>query len=366
MNKELERVERKLFQVLPLRTDIIPKYIDIDTKTIIELSDLKNKNNYLNNIEILKYEIWDKYFKMDKKIFKDKNGYTFNYTIQTDLIGCSILFYKVVDVVEKKDEFLYFEDFKKEKISELKKNYNFVYADPGKSQLLYMMDDHKNIMKYTNKRRCFETQRTKYQTILERMKIQFNIKYIESQLSRVNSKTTNFIKFKQYIKVKNEINEKLIKFYVKEIKHRKFKFRKQINKQRSEQKLINEIKEKFTIENKKPLFLYGSWNITKQQRNFISTPNIGIKRLINNNFKLLTLDEFRTSCLNYRTEERIKNKRDDKTNKLIHSVLILTENNKEIGCINRDRNAVLNYKKIVDNYIETGERLHRFKRGVEI
>ena len=36
--------------------------------------------------------------------------------------------------------------------------------------------------------------------------------------------------------------------------------------------------------------------------------------------------------------------------------------NKRNGCINRDNNAVLNMKKIVLNFFETGKRLERFKR----
>ena len=39
----------------------------------------------------------------------------------------------------------------------------------------------------------------------------------------------------------------------------------------------------------------------------ISSPCLGLKRLLNNNFKMLVMDEFRTSCLNYRTNEKIEN-----------------------------------------------------------
>jgi hypothetical protein len=72
-------MNKKQYQILPLRTDIIPKYIDIDTKVIIELSDIKDKLKYLNDINNLKHEVWDKYFNMNNKIFKDKGKYKFNY-----------------------------------------------------------------------------------------------------------------------------------------------------------------------------------------------------------------------------------------------------------------------------------------------
>lgn len=96
MNIELEKMNKKQYQILPLRTDIIPKYIDIDTKVIIELSDIKDKLKYLNDINNLKYEVWDKYFNMNNKIFKDKGKYKFNYHIQTDAVGTSICFVKKI------------------------------------------------------------------------------------------------------------------------------------------------------------------------------------------------------------------------------------------------------------------------------
>ena len=368
MNIELEKINKKQFQILPLRTDIIPKYIDIDTKIIIELSDIKDKLKYLNDINNLKYEVWNKYFNMDNKVFNDKGKYKFNYHIQTDTIGTSVCFVQKIkksehSIIKKIEEFLYMEDFNKDEIKKLKDEYNFVYCDPGKNQLLYMMDDNQNKLRYTKNQRVHEIERRKYQNILEKMKKDENINEIEKKMSELNSKTCNFDKFIEYIKLKNEINEGLKSFYVDNIKHRKFKYRKYVNKQRSESKLLNNIKNKFTIGDKKPLLIYGSWNITKQQKNFISTPCIGIKRLINKQFKILTLDEYRTSCICNRDNTRIKNMRDKLTNKKIHPVLILTEKNADIGCINRDFNAVLNFKKLVDFYIINEDRPLIFKRG---
>ena len=38
-------------------------------------------------------------------------------------------------------------------------------------------------------------------------------------------------------------------------------------------------------------------------RNFISTPNLGIKRKLQERFEVYNIDEFRTSCLHYKTED---------------------------------------------------------------
>lgn len=53
--------------------------------------------------------------------------------------------------------------------------------------------------------------------------------------------------------------------------------------------------------------IIGDWSIGKQMRNFISTPNLAIKRKLKTQFQVFNIDEFRTSCLNYITEESCKN-----------------------------------------------------------
>ena len=69
MCKELEKNETKMFQFFPLRNQCIPKYISVDSKTLVELFIEKYKNEYLSNIETYKNELWSKIFKLDNKIF---------------------------------------------------------------------------------------------------------------------------------------------------------------------------------------------------------------------------------------------------------------------------------------------------------
>ena len=82
--------------------------------------------------------------------------------------------------------------------------------------------------------------------------------------------------------------------------------------------------------------------------------------MLNKHFKIYNVDEFITSCLDYRTEKKNTNAKvitkDGKTKKL-HSVLVSTIPNLESsGCKtsyqNRDRNSVLNIRKIVKMWFE--------------
>ena len=385
MNLELENIGKKMFSPIPLRRSLIPKFIYIDTVAIIELSNLTNKTQYYKNV--IKYQefIWSKYFNFNNKIFKNRNNYVFNYTIQTDGIDTSITF-KRKDLKDENgrnkkprkqtnniEEFKYLENYKQFELLEIKNNNNIVYCDPGKCRLLYMLDERKNkILQYTNKQRVYETQRLKYSNIREIMKKESGIEEKEKVLNNCNSKTCKLEVFKKYIKTKELLSNEIENYYSNE-KFRKFRMRVFINTKRSEQKLINTIKNTYTTnkvynkeKKKKPLIVIGNWCISHQMRNMMSTPCIGLKRLLNNNFKMITMDEFRTSCLNYINEERVENMKDKKTGKKIHSVLILKEKEKVIGCINRDRNAVYNYKKIFNSYINTGVRPERFDRSYKL
>ena len=74
----------------------------------------------------------------------------------------------------------------------------------------------------------------------------------------------------------------------------------------------------------------GDWRIGKQMRNFISTPYLPLKRKLQPQFQVYNIDEFRTSCLSYKTEEPCKNlylkfKADTKQKvRKIHSILTIS------------------------------------------
>jgi hypothetical protein len=133
----------------------------------------------------------------------------------------------------------------------------------------------------------------------------------------------------------------------------------------------NLIKKKF---GKNLNIAYGDWSMTKQMRHFISTPNLGVKRKLKETFNVFNIDEYRTSCLHYKTEEKGNNLYiTDKINKQrkLHSVLTFqmetTENecNNRIDCINRDYNGCMNIRKIFHSYIKNETRPERYCRGFD-
>ena len=409
MNIELEKIEGKMYQFMPLRTDLIPKFIPLDTKSLIEILVDKDKNKYLQDIEFSKEILWNTYFNINIKMKK----YVFDYTIITDCYSASIRFIhkdNLKEEIDKKEkmrkgrdeckgltneEKTILKNKKKEELSRVKKlqsttqsitkkrkveniefpyidevdknelEGNHIYIDPGKRNLLSIIDDNGNRLTYSNKQRIKETKRLKYQQLIKNYKDTLGICDIENTLSIYNSKTCNIEKFKKYIEEKNKVNNNLFKLYEDE-KFRQYKWYAYINKKRCEDNMLNIIENKFGKDTK---IIMGDWCIKKQMRNFISTPNIGIKRKLNERFDVFNIDEYRTSCLHNKTEEKCDNLYlSDKTNKLrkLHSVLTFQMENNGRGCINRDYNGCLNMKKIFNLFMTDGIRPNRYSRGYDL
>jgi hypothetical protein len=409
MNIELEKIEGKMYQFFPLQSSIIPNHIQIDTKAIIELLVDKEKKQYLDNVEFNKEFLWDKFFNITQKI-KD---YKFDNTIITDGYATSLRFIhndyiegekikkekmkkgrkdaremttedkekkklskKILQdeknemnklkqkdkpkKVEKTHEFPYIDDVEKE---ELKGNHIFI--DPGKRSLFTMMNDNGKFYSYTNKQRVNETKRLKYQNILKKYRDELEITSKENELSSYNSKSCIINKYREFITKKINTNEVLYKLYQNN-KFRQYKWYAFINKKRTEDNMLNKIEKTYT---KDSIIIIGDWSIGKQMKNFISTPNLSLKRKLQERFKVYDIDEYRTSCLNYRTEELCKNLYlPDKKNKerKMHSILTYKMENKRNGCINRDKNGCKNIQKVFNYYIEYDERPERYKRGVDL
>ena len=209
-----------------------------------------------------------------------------------------------------------------------------------------------------------ETKRLKYQSLLKNYKDKIGITQIEEELNQYNSKTCNIGKFQEYITAKIKANETLVPLY-QELKFRQYKWYGYINKKRTEDNMVNKIAKKYS---KDHIIIIGDWSIGKQMRNFISTPNLTLKRKLQKHFKVYNIDEFRTSCLCYKTEGvcenlHLKFKKDPKKKeRKMHSILTYKMENKRTGCINRDKNGCKNIQKVFNYYMETGERPEKYRR----
>ena len=436
---ELEKLERKSFQFFPLQTNLIPRHIQIDTKSLVELlvdtekhqslldvwitqpkviQDGKNKGKPKNKtkadlyhcLEENKEFIWHRFF----DIKQTRKNYVFDNTIITDGYATSLRFLhqdfveeeqtkkdkrkagkkalnglsseekeKIkTDKLEKqkeqakkkreenknkpkptkkeeKPEFPYIDEVPKEQLEG-----KHIFIDPGKRSLFSMMDDDGNFFSYTNRQYLRETKRLKYHALLKNYKEKIGISAIEEELNQFSAKTCDLEKFQQYVTKKLQINAEVAPLY-RDTKFRKYKWYAYINKKRTEDTMVHKIAKKYSSDHK---IIIGDWSIGKQMRNFISTPNLTLKRKLHKVFQVYNIDEFRTSCLSYQTEEMCENLylkfKKDKHKKLrkIHSILTYQMENNRKGCMNRDKNGCKNIQKVFQSYLATGERPLRYRR----
>lgn len=372
MMKMVEKKEGKIYNVFPLRSEIIPKHITIDTTTLVKLLITKKqglKTFYAKNISKLQDKIWKFFFRTERKCFKKKD-YTFNNLIETDGVSCSILLLREdqngkrnvknnnINLEIYLDSLKNFDQLKNKKI---------VGIDPGKEDLIYCVD---NSDKTSNKFRYSQNQVRKESKRKKFAKIQLKLKEekinnqtiieIETQLSIYNRKTLDTQKFKEYLKLKNKINYILSKFYQRDI-FRKLKLNGYINLKRSEQSMINRFQKMFG-KPEETIIAIGDWKQKKQMKYKEPTKGKGIRDLFKKNgYSVYLIDEFRTSkkcskCEIGDCEKFLKreNPKPYKNNiRLVHG-LIRCKNCSNLW--NRDCNGAINIYKISYNLVNGLER----------
>jgi hypothetical protein len=300
MNTVLEKEDHKLFQPLPLRNNIIPKHIILDTSCIVNLFSLegKTKTELFKAIKENQYDVWNNLLNLQHKTFKNKH-YQFHYQIQTDGISCSLLFIRK-DLKDKKwgsrvptlqeQEFHNIEDLSTEQLTELAPR-NIVGCDPGKRSLVYMMDDKGNKLQYTAPQRKRESKAKTNQRILLVEKKRNNIIEKETRLSFQNSKSVDYEKFKKYLVEKDKLNKETLDFYQREV-WRKMKFRQYSYGKKSIDTFLNKIKETF---GDNILIGYGNWSRSTQMKHFTPTMNKGLRKQIHKKYDTITINECNTS-----------------------------------------------------------------------
>ena len=370
MNSVLEKQESKLFQPLPLRNNIIPKHIIIDTASLINLfcpekdkdGNKVKKGELLSNVKDNQKEVWSNFINLKNKIFKNKH-YQFHNQIQTDGISCCLLFIRK-DLKDKKwgsripilqeQDFYNIEDLSKEQLDTLKER-NIVGCDPGKRSLVYMMDKNGNKLQYTAPQRKRESKTKTNQRILLLERKRNGIIEKETHLSFQNSKSVDYENFQNYLVEKDKLNKDTTEFYKKEV-WRKMKFRQYSYGKKSIDTFLNKIKETF---GENILIGYGNWSRSSQMKHFMPTMNKGLRKLIHKKYDTITINECNTSkkcCDCNKDLDYYKDKEGKKVFRLLVCSNCVSCENKKIVFRTRDANSSINIMKLTSCWIEKQER----------
>ena len=266
---------------------------------------------------------------------------------------------------DKKKEFRYFDKLTPEETERLKtamEMLKIVVVDPGKRSIMYMRGFNGKTFNYTNRSRITDIKRIKYQKLKENYKKKVNVQETESLLAGYNSKSCDFWKFLEYVSMKININKKLYKFY-SDVYFRKLRWFSYLNTKRHEANLMNKIEEMYGED---CIIIIGDWN-DSGRLSYMSTPGIGMRRKLAERFTVYLIDEFRTSCLHHKTEQKCDNLylTIKGISRKMHSVLTC-QMNERMGCINRDKNSVLNMIKITRHFLLTGERMEKYRRNIKL
>lgn len=383
MMKEVEKEKTSINNVFPLRNDIIPKHIRLDTTTLVHLLLRKshgNKTDFLfkGNLKKKEDQIWEFFFRTEKSCFR-QTYYSFHHMIETDGISCTILLIRK-DLVGRKvrskkggNKEQYIDTLTKGKRDELKRK-KIVAIDPGKNSILYCVDgDDKDTNKfsYSQNQRRKECKINKYKMIIQELKrckiYGKTITEYETELSIFNRKSLDIEEYKKYLYVKNSMNYHLTKFYKRDI-FRKLKLNGYMNRKRSEQRMINNFKKKFG-NNNNVIIAIGDYEQKKHMKFKEPTKGIGMRKLFRSNgYKVYLVDEYRTSCRCSNCEGgeckkfMIKeNPKPDKNNQILVHTLLRCKNG--CGIWNRDCNGAKNIYKIASNAIQNKKRPEYLSRS---
>jgi len=274
------------------------------------------------------------------------------------------------------DEVIKDEKIRKHLVNQLNKK-KIVVGDPGCRSPI-TLNGNSGMFNYRKRRRIKETKRIEYtrlrQNQYKKLMSKTKANKINDELNKTCTKTTSLEKFKKYLKIKFELIKKIgneqMDIFSKYIN--KLKWYAYINKRRHEDNLLNDIERKY---GKDATIVIGDWS-AKDHIKGMSSPNMGIKRLLSKRFEVYLVDEYNTSKINHLSKEEMKHlelkiKYKDNMNKIkeyskeIYSVFTYKMSNEHIGCINRDNNATKNMAKIVESIIEGKGRPKEFQRELK-
>jgi len=388
MMKTVESRGASVNHVCPLRSKIIPKHFRLDTISLVNLCFTKEqgkRSDYTTKGNLVKHNdrIWGFFFKTDRKCFhlaSDGHDYTFDHQIETDGVSCSIIL-KRKGLIGKRVPTLNTtkNDQGETYIDEVPdyaalKGKRVVAIDPNMSDLLYCVDsDGREQVKfrYTQETRRKETKVKKYRNYLQLRKQEIiagkSVGEWETELSVFNKKTTDFVRFKAYLKQKNEVNAHLSPFYNESI-FRKLKLGGFMRRQITEARLLKRFEQLFDGP-QETIIAVGDFEQRRHRQFKEPVKGKGFRTLFRRaGYQVYLVDEFRTSCRcsachgECTTFRECENPRPYRSGRIFRHGLVKCQTCSRLW--NRDTNAASNIWKVARNAIRGEERPKYLRRAI--
>ena len=279
---------------LPSRRSWVPCHVKFDTESVLQMfisykRRVEWRKRFGEDRKSFNIAVWESLVKAKVMASKSRH-FEFHHEITTDGVAVSMLYSRVASKracppIDSLDSVI--PPDRTENLLPSK----VVGLDPGKKNVVTMVDADGNVTKYSARQRNFESKLTRFRTVLESEKKKAGIDKLESSLSQFFGKSNVASEYEEYLVARATVENKLTRFYGKE-KWRGFKFRIFCYRRSSEHMLLNRIALKY---GGRCVVKFGNWSRRSQMKGCQPTPNLHLKKLISRRFRVDEVDEFRTS-----------------------------------------------------------------------
>lgn len=277
-------------QFLPSRRSWVPCHVKFDTESVLQMfvpykTRVEWRKRFGEDRKGFNDAVWDTILD-SKKVDSKSRKFSFHHELSTDGVAASLLYSRVSAGGDRaqNDEHL------KHTFGNMPPG-RPVGLDPGKKNILTMADENGNSLKYTACQRNFESKLVRYRRVLSVEKDKNCVCELETYLSNFEGKSNDPLKYEEYLKARVVVGKRLGDFY-RQRKWRNLKFGIYCHRKSSEQRLLNRIADKYGEDCE---IKFGNWSRKTQMKGCQPTPNATLKSLLSKRFRVVEVDEFRTS-----------------------------------------------------------------------
>ena len=328
-NRALEILNKPLINILPINR-VKSHFITIDTST---MTGILQEIGLINDKNVLQEDLWKSILNVGKLQGKNKK---FTGTIDSDGVVVNVHFLRPKNTKDAKEEI----DLTDKRV---------LGIDPGRSNIFTVAEVGKSkdesIIKYRLTRQQYygESGMTKARNKTNRWNS--DVKHELQELSKNSSKSTRLEKFNDYIKASKKVNKRLFKEYMKK-RWRAQRFRLYGGKKRTFARFLNKLGDP-----KETVIAFGSAKFAPCAPGEMAVPTSRAFKECSTRFKVVLVDEFRTSKINYKDDtllDTVMSKGKQVRGLLWCRSSESTSQNKG-KFVDRDLNAALNIRRCVVN-----------------
>jgi hypothetical protein len=334
-NKALEEQNKKMINILPI-CRIKSHFITIDTSSMLGI--LRELNIIKDTKSVLQEELWNSIINI--KHVKGKNK-VFTGTIDTDGVVINLHF-QIPKVVNDDGEQINFQ------------NKRIIGVDPGRTNIFTMAEIDPNdgsIKKYTLTRNQYYSDSGMFKARKLTQRWNLRVKSDLEKLSEASPKSIKITEFIKYIRVIKQVQNNLWKEYLKK-KWRQQRFRLYGGKKRTFARFLNTLGSP-----QNTILAYGGAKFAPGGKCELSVPTSRAYKECSYKFKIVVIDEFRTSKINYKDDQildmvatkKFKDTKLSQVRGLLWCRSPDSTNQHKGKFVDRDVNAALNMQRCIIN-----------------